>query len=181
ENQVSASTKQISNVKLIIISLRALILAYDRLASTKRAHKLARRGLVVICDRYPKTTPGQPDGPILSKSVFARSSSRLFRCFVTAEASIYSRIPLADLSIKLKVPLNIALSRNIGRNAADRDSEEWIIERHDLECPNQEMATSTLELDNKGELDELKPLLQSNIWRCLSASSTQAITDNGLE
>jgi thymidylate kinase len=70
------------------LALWAILIAFERYTVVKRAHRMATRGLIVICDRWPQSErEGYLDGPsipphlssVRGLSVLASIEQRLFR------------------------------------------------------------------------------------------------------
>ncbi len=90
----------------------ALVLAREKDAKLRRARRAARRGTLVLCDRYPQAqVPGTTDGPLLD--AWASSTSRFRRRLARWEARPYelaeARPP--DLVIRLRVGQESAVNR----------------------------------------------------------------------
>src|SRR5438552_18305463 len=98
---------------LLVYALRALMVAYDRKKLLTRAHRRAANGTLVRSDRYPTRQPGVPEGAMLH---FLRDDPRpLYRWLARAEERTYRAIPQPDLVLRLDVPLELAVQRNLTR------------------------------------------------------------------
>src|SRR3989441_481320 len=98
---------------LLVYALRALMLAYDRKKLLIRAHRKAANGTLVLSDRYPTRQPGVPEGAMLH---FLREDPRsLCRWLARVEERTYGEIPQPDLVLRLDVPLELAVQRNLTR------------------------------------------------------------------
>jgi len=65
-NGASRSPKWASDVFAAGLACWGLLIALERYAMVKRAHRSATRGLIVICDRWPQALqPGYLDGPTI--------------------------------------------------------------------------------------------------------------------
>ena len=82
------SRKWTSNVFAAGLACWGLLIAFERHAMVKRAHRSATRGLIVVCDRWPQALqPGYLDGPIIPSdpdrhpviAAFARLEQKLYR------------------------------------------------------------------------------------------------------
>lgn len=90
----------------------ALALALEKRSKLERSLRARRRGMIVICDRYPQVEVlGYNDGPLLG--AWLTSSSRIRRALARFERRIYERaVDLApDLIIKLDVLPEVAAGR----------------------------------------------------------------------
>src|SRR5207249_11887033 len=98
---------------LLVYALRALMLAYDRKKLLIRAHRRAANGTLVLSDRYPTRQQGVPEGAMLH---FLREDPRsLYRWLARMEERTYRTIPQPDLVLRLDVPLELAVQRNLTR------------------------------------------------------------------
>src|SRR5205814_8580058 len=98
---------------LLLFALRALMLAYERKKLLIRAHRKAANGTLVLSDRYPTRQPGVPEGAMLH---FLREDPRsLYRWLARVEERTYRAIPQPDLVLRLDVPLELAVQRNLTR------------------------------------------------------------------
>src|SRR5438094_7318271 len=99
---------------LLLFALRALMLAYERKKLLIRAHRKAANGTLVLSDRYPTRQPGVPEGAMLH---FLREDPRsLYRWLARVEERTYGEIPQPDLVLRLDVPLELAVQRNLTRS-----------------------------------------------------------------
>jgi len=111
----------------LLFGVRSVMLAYERRALLARAFAWSRDGAIVLCDRYPSTWSGGPDGPQLAH---LPAPDGLRRRLVGLEARLYGGIPPADLVIHLTAPLEVALARNAARGKIE--PEEHVRFRHSL-------------------------------------------------
>jgi thymidylate kinase len=147
-------------------SLRYLALAYERYSLARRARKLAGKGRIVICDRYPTISPGKMDSPRI-----APGGSGLVERMRQYELRLYRDIPKADGLIFLDVSLEEAIRRNRERVKKDKETDHEITSRHQ---DNQGLSFSArqvflVDADRAyaGVLDSLKSIA----WRCLFAGN----------
>src|SRR5438128_918168 len=114
---------------LLVYALRALMLAYDRKKLLIRAHRKAANGTLVLSDRYPTRQPGVPEGAMLH---FLRDDRRpLYRWLARVEERTYRAIPQPDLVLRLDVPLELAVQRNLTRiKPGGPEPTEYLRQRH---------------------------------------------------
>lgn len=113
----------------------AVTLAMEKVGKTRRADRWRRRGIIVICDRYPQTSfPGGNDGPLLDGHA---SRWPLMRALARWESRTYARAAavLPDLVLKLDVPLDTALARRPGLDPAYLAARVTLIRALDLGAP----------------------------------------------
>jgi thymidylate kinase len=128
KNQTSSFDSNPSKHKLEGLSclphaLRAITLAWDRQRLILKARRLAAKGEIIICDRYPSRIIGAMDSPRLEEEphetgIVASIYNRLARF----EKRLYRQIPPTDTVLKLKVSLETAKKRNQDRNKKDGDA-----------------------------------------------------------
>ncbi|HUQ96056.1 MAG TPA: hypothetical protein VM010_00220 [Chitinophagaceae bacterium] len=82
--------------------LQALVIAQERYKNLRRIQAAKKRGMLVLCDRFPQNqTPGYNDGPLLH--AFLTSPHFLYRLMAKREARIYAKAQSnpPDLVLKL--------------------------------------------------------------------------------
>ena len=92
--------------------LEALIVAYEKNKNLCRIRIAKRKGMLVICDRFPQNQiMGYNDGPLLN--YLSHSGNPIFRAASKLEAIIYARAESnpPDLLIKLIADANIVEAR----------------------------------------------------------------------
>jgi thymidylate kinase len=111
----------------LLFGIRSVLLAHDRRALLTRAFASSANGAIVLCDRYPSTESGGPDGPQLALPD-APSCGPVRRWLADCEARLYRDIPPPDLVIHLTAPLEVTLERNRAR--AKTEPQEYVVLRH---------------------------------------------------
>jgi thymidylate kinase len=113
EQRVSGKKKgYITNVYKCI---QSLIVANEKRKNLKRMLLAKKKGMLVICDRYPQNQIlGYNDGPMLQS--FAVSSSPLFRMMAKKEAGIYKQFEetTPDIIFKLIAEAEVVEARKPG-------------------------------------------------------------------
>lgn len=112
----------------LIFVIRSALLAYDRWSLLSRAYSRAANGTIVLCDRYPSSQIGAPDGPQLSQLTTSNNGSSIRHRLAKIEARLYRQIPPPDLVVYLNAPLEVALSRNATRGK--KEPEDYVRRRH---------------------------------------------------
>lgn len=142
---------------------RALALAAARTFVARRAARQARRGYLVISDRWANSIAGGTDGP----RMVVGEESGLRRLAATIEKQLYLKIPPADLCVHLRVDEETAVLRNRARVRVVEATEGGTRGRH---ARSQEMlpkASRTVDFDNSGSLEdsieELTDMLRAEI------------------
>ncbi|HKY05400.1 MAG TPA: hypothetical protein VJQ56_10945 [Blastocatellia bacterium] len=101
--------------------------ARDRYKLYLKARRLANKGELVLCDRYPLPEIKLMDGPRISQSL-ASNRGPLARLFYKAERQFYKKILPPDLLIVLRVNPDIAVQRKTGEDPSHvrtRSQEMW--------------------------------------------------------
>jgi thymidylate kinase len=119
----------------------ALTLAVEKVQKSRKADRARRRGIVVVCDRFPQVQfPGGNDGPLLDQ--WANSGSSFKRSLAALEGRAYrSALRVKpDLVVKLQVGLDVAMSRRPGLDP------EYLQRRMDL-ISSLDFGTNTIAVD----------------------------------
>ncbi len=130
----------------------ALALAAEKVGKTRRADRARRRGVVVVCDRYPQTQcPGGNDGPLLVDWLGRRAGVR--RALARWEHAAYGRATrvLPDLVLTLDVPVAIAMQRRPGLDRSYLHRRVELVRGLAWPCP-------TVVLDAAAPPDEVRHL-----------------------
>ena len=112
----------------LIFAIRSALLAYDRRSLLSRAYSRAANGTIVLCDRYPSSQSGAPDGPQLSQLATSTDQDSIRHRLAHIEARLYRQIPPPDVVIYLNAPLEVALLRNATRGK--KEPEDYVRRRH---------------------------------------------------
>jgi len=110
--------------------VRKLMLAWERQRLLRRTFRRAGTGGIVITDRYPSDAAGAIDSPSFDLATVAAEPSKLKRTLMNWELRLYSLINAPDFVIELRVPVDEAIQRNIGRDKVDKQSNEYVAARH---------------------------------------------------
>ncbi|MGH2539336.1 MAG: hypothetical protein ACRDGK_02325 [Actinomycetota bacterium] len=117
-----------------LFAVRSVMLAYERRALLARAARRSAQGAIVLCDRFPSSRNGAPDGPQLG-DLLERGGVR--GRLASMEARCYRDIAAPDLVVHLTAPLGVTLARNASRDK--HEPEDYVRRRHS--------AASALEFD----------------------------------
>lgn len=174
EGHVSDSDREETLPKLtglsgIIYALRSVSLAWDRRQLLIRARRLAARGEIVICDRYPSETVGAMDSPRLQEN---RSTGGLlgiiFNSFAHLESQLYTEIPPPDIVLKLKVSVETAKKRNQERIKVGKETDEYLESRHRQSQEWNKSGTKYIyEIDTEQSLAETISCVKNAIWESI--------------
>ena len=145
--------------------MRALFLALLRYQVAVKARRLARRGSLVLADRWPTTQVGKMDGP---KITVSSRGSKAVKFLAFLERGLYRALPEADVCVMLVVPVQEAVQRNRSRDKVGKESDSEILARHEA---NANMVPHCRDLEvfvNSGSYQEMLPKLIDIIWRRVS-------------
>lgn len=140
----------------------ALALALEKRSKLKRSLRAKRRGMIVICDRYPQIQVfGYNDGPLLG--VWLNSTSSLRRALARFERQVYetaARLP-PDLIIKLDLPPNVAAIRRPEETLDELTRRREAVRRmHFDRCQH-------VEIDASVPVDEVLRSAKWAVWNTL--------------
>jgi thymidylate kinase len=108
-----------------------VMIARDRRRAYRRARRLAARGALVVCDRFPLARIRQMDGP---RAAHLRADPTLTarqRRLVELEQRIYDQIAPPDMLFVLRVSPDVAVARKVEEDGAyvrRRSAEIWQID-----------------------------------------------------
>jgi thymidylate kinase len=162
--QISAhnSRPQKHTITSLRKAISVTVLALLRLRMARKAISDARRGYLVLVDRWPTNELNKMDGP---RIVTGPNSGKLQRFFASIEHWAYSRMPMADVCFFLRLPLEIALERNRLRIKEGKETNEEIMARFNQNEQHSPLACKIVTFDNGGELSvKLKELL-ALMWK----------------
>jgi thymidylate kinase len=131
--------------------------ARDRYRGYRRARRLADRGALVLCDRFPLPQLESMEGPRADRLPGA-SRSRLSRALTRLERRYYAGIGLPDLLLVLRVDPEVALRRR------PEDPEKRVRERAQEVLSIDWSDTRAHVLDANRPMAELHRELESWIW-----------------
>ena len=149
----------------LIFAIRSALLAYDRRSLLSRAYSRAANGMIVLCDRYPSSQSGAPDGPQLSQLATPTDRYSIRHRLAHIEARLYRQIPPPDLVIYLNAPLEVALLRNATRGK--KEPEDYVRRRH-ARSSNLEFEKAPIHKINTNQpLDKTVLEVKKALWNAL--------------
>ena len=159
--------RQDSFLKMIILAIRAIMVARDRRVLATKIFRKAARGAIIICDRYPSNVVGAADSPRLDESNEMGVWSHIYRIMVRIERKIYASIPTPDYVIRLSVPLEVALSRNEQRRKKGNESDEYVRRRHEESNKASFPASFVYDISTEKPLEESVREVRKAMWNML--------------
>jgi len=149
----------------LIFAIRSALLAYDRRSLLSRAYSRAANGTIVLCDRYPSSQSGAPDGPQLSQLSSSSNGYSIRHRLAQIEARLYRQIPPPDVVIYLNAPLEVALVRNATRGK--KEPEDYVRRRH-ARSSNLEFEKAPVHKINTNQpFDKTVLEVKKAIWNAL--------------
>src|SRR5437867_10555576 len=150
----------------LVHALRALMLAYERKKLLIRAHRRAANGTLVLSDRYPTRQPGVPEGAMLH---FLRDDPRpLYRWLARVEERTYRAIPQPDLVLRLDVPLELAVQRNLTRlKPGGPEPTEYLRQRHAKSSELEFAGVPTYRIRTDAMVEETVRAVKPILWNAL--------------
>jgi thymidylate kinase len=140
-----------SRSRMLIVALTAR----DRRRAAVRAHRLAARGVIVVCDRYPLPEL-TVDGPRRGDAQLAGVAARL----AAWERREHGRIPPPDLVVVLAVPPELAVRR---RPEAPRE----VIEARAREILDVTWPPGVAVVDAARPREDVLDEVVARVWRAL--------------
>jgi thymidylate kinase len=166
ETSIATGTAGLRKASLLYV-VRSLMIAHDQLSVLRKAHRRARRGSVVLSDRYPSTNLGGMDGPRVDPGWFA-GKSRLKTLLARREKVAYESVPAPDLVFLLTVPLEVALKRNATRTKrGGPEPEDYVRRRHALIERWRIPGVPIVHLDTNQPLKETQLVVRRAIWQII--------------
>lgn len=142
--------------------VEALLVANEKLANLRRMNKAKKKGMLVICDRFPQNqVMGYNDGPLLNQLI--DSSNPLVRWLAQWEKSVYARAENnpPDLLIKLIANASIVEQRKPGETMMEK-----LVAKIDG-IRELKMGTTMLTIDAARPLQEVLFNVRKEIWNKL--------------
>ncbi|HRO47703.1 hypothetical protein [Agriterribacter sp.] len=155
ESEIKKDNTQNSLPKQLILSIKAISLAFEKKNRLKRIDKERKRGGIVICDRYPQTsTLGYNDGPKLYANV--NSSNFILRSLAKYEFSCYklAKQIYPNLVIKLIGSVEVLHSRR-----QEMSREEIIKKQNGIISLHFDFPTEVMTLDIDKPVYEIKGMI----------------------
>lgn len=149
----------------LLFAIRSVLLAYDRRSLLVSAFRQAANGTIVLCDRYPSSGVGAPDGPQLPHLPLAPGGASSRRLLARLEARLYRQIPPPDLVLQLTVPLEVAVLRNETRGK--REPEDYVRLRHSLIANLDFGRTPVQRIDTDRPVAETVLEVKRALWNAL--------------
>lgn len=147
------------------LALTSFILAFLRLRKAKKAQNWAKKGYLVLSDRWPTRQPGLMDGP---KKTPEGDLPRVQRALWAATERVYALMPHADVCVVLDVDVQRAMQRNRSRIKKDKETDDEIVAVHEANREHAALCEQVLRFDNNDDFSSASARLTTLLWRCLA-------------
>jgi O-antigen/teichoic acid export membrane protein/thymidylate kinase len=173
--QHTVAERTLSRKPGLLYSLRAVLLAWDRRALALRLSRLARRGWLIVCDRYPSAGVGAADGARLAAPE-ETGQTGVGAWLARLENRLYREIPQPDMILRLSAPVAVAVDRNKERQKAGKESDAYITRRHKNFVAPRFTGVRTIEVDTNKPRTETLHRLRRLVWDLLRSSDRRDLS-----
>jgi thymidylate kinase len=144
--------------------LGRLLTAVDRQRLLARSMRAMSSGTIVISDRCPVTNATGMDGSAFSDLAVSSARSPLQRWLMKRERAIYRNLPRPRLVLRLSVPLETALERDLARGKPKGANPSTFQSRWSREA-GSEFASSTVHpVGTGGDLQQTLRRVTALAW-----------------
>lgn len=141
-----------------------LLTAIDRRRLLARNMRAMASGTIVISDRCPVTNATGMDGSAFSDLAVSRARSPLQRWLMERERAIYRGLPRPRLILKLSVPLETALERDLARDKRGGPKPDAIQRRWSLESGSEFAGSTVCPIDTSGTIEDTLRTVTARVW-----------------
>ena len=141
-----------------------LLVAIDRRRLLSRSMRAVASGTIVISDRCPVTNATGMDGSAFNDLAVSRARSPLQRWLMERERAIYRSLPRPRLILKLSVPLETALERDLARDKRGGPKPHAIQRRWSLESGSEFAGSTVCPVDTSGTIEDTLRTVTARVW-----------------
>jgi thymidylate kinase len=142
-----------------------LLVAYDRRRLLTLSMRKVSSGSLVISDRCHVTNYTGLDGSAFDNLAITRAGSPLQRWLMKRERAIYQCLPRPRLVLKLSVPIETALKRDLARRKPGGPDPLAIQRRWTLESESEFANSTVCRIDTDGDLEETFRTVAARVWQ----------------
>jgi thymidylate kinase len=142
-----------------------LLVAWDRRQLLDRTMRAVSSGTIVISDRCPASNATGLDGSAFDDLAIARAPSRFTRWLMEYERSIYRSLPKPRLVLKLNVPIETALRRDLTRCKAGGPDPLAVQRRWALESGAEYAGSIVCPIDTDGDVEDTLRASVEAVWQ----------------
>jgi thymidylate kinase len=107
------------------------------------------------------------DGPRIDPTTKRGVGGCLWRWLSRVETHYYGTVLRPDITLRLAVPVEVALRRNRQRVKADKESDEYLVQRHLTFGAGCSAFDSAIEVETGGPKQDVMLRLKQDLWRRL--------------
>jgi len=148
ENSIMSGTSKIITPTSMARAINGAILSLLRFLKARSIINRARRGGLMLVDRWPTDEVGKMDGP---RIILGENPRMIVRLCKTIESWAYSNMPQADLCYFFIVPIEVATERNRSRIKENKETDEMISARFLGNLDYKPLTKKTIHFENSGE------------------------------
>ena len=139
-----------------------LLTARDRYRTYVKARRIAARGGIVVCDRFPVPQITLMDGAVTARLMLDTSESGLVRRLASLERRYYDQIRDPDLLVVLRVNPDLAVARKL-----EEEPESFVRPRSEEVWNIDWSGSRAIVLDAGRPKDEVLADIRSLVWERL--------------
>ena len=165
ENSTMPGTSDIRTLSSVGRAINGAILALLRFRKARYVVNKARKGGLILTDRWPTNELGKMDGP---RIIIGKNSGRLLHLCKQIELWAYTNMPQADICYFFIVPMKVASERNRNRKKENKETDEQISARFLGNLDFKPLAKKTIRFDNSGDFELKREELINSVWKEIS-------------
>jgi thymidylate kinase len=142
-----------------------LLVAVDRQKLLARSMRAVASGTILISDRSHVTNGTGMDGSAFDDRAIASARSPFQRWLMQREREIYRCLPRPRLVLKLSVPLETALKRDLARNKPGGPDPAAVQRRWALESGSEFAKSIVHPISTDGSVEETLRLVAARVWQ----------------
>jgi len=162
DGDVKNNTKNPKHMRLLHV-IQHLVLAYERKRLIKKIYKRAASGWVVVCDRYPPQNGGV-DGARITASNMQGLKRLCVLVMEKIEKWLYADIRPADILLRLKLPVELAVERNRTRAKVGKKSDAYVVARYNMDGERCICGKSCRDVTTDRPLGEMMMDIKQYVW-----------------
>jgi thymidylate kinase len=147
--------------------VRKIILAHERVVLLRKIYRMAEKGGIVVCDRYPTQVVGAVDGATFDDETISQQKSKYKRYLMKLERNIYLRVKPPNIVIKLHTDLHTAIERNLSRKKEGSQDSEYVEFRHKMKRQPAFNDIDPIVINTNRPIEETFREVQSEVWSML--------------
>ena len=144
-----------------------LLVAFDRQRLLIRNMRAMSAGAIVISDRCHVTNATGMDGSAFDDLALSRARSPFQRWLMERERAIYRSLPRPRLVLKLSVPLETALKRDLARGKRGGPDPSAIQRRWNRESGSEFAKSTICVIDADGDLEDTLRAITTRVWQAI--------------